>query len=419
MSRGEFFANPDFIEYVELLSQLHELIASDADETPRGEALRDRMDDPGERLSAAEIQGVKRISADFYTLTTTPTSGPPPAIDRDEARAEIRSAVEARDRGDFQTALTLLRKHAASIPPGALAYMRGTIWKGAGLLPVALRFYRRAVELEPGNDGYRYLEFECLEKTDPAAARRRATDVLEDPGEPSVPVRCKAVDVLLQAADELPDDEARPERRRLARILDDLVVSMQMSAVDRSNPSLLANALAQAGINQERLGDVDAARAYFDRGLARFPTNDGLLAARGALLYGRDTERALRDFDRAIQGDTGLVLPYFHMAHHALRAERFGDCLDWCQRGLRRHGSPNVVATLLEWTAVSQASLGFPDGAVKANFEAAIQYDPNNDRIRNNYRLFDSMIAGRPPEWDVESEEGVRRLRGRLEPTAA
>jgi len=376
------------------------------------------MDDPGERLSAAEVQEVKGISADFYTLTAATASDPPRPADR-EARAEIRSAVEARDRGDLHAALALLRKHAASIPPGALAYMRGTIWKGAGLVAVALRFYRRAVELEPGNDEYRYLEFECLEKADPDAARRRASDVLADPGERSVLARSKAVDVLLQAADELPDDEARPERERLGRVLDDLVISMQISAVDRSNPSLLANALVQAGVNQERLGDVDAARAYLDRGLARFPTNDGLLAARGALLYGRDTEGALRDFDRAIQGNTRLVSPYLYMAHHALRTQRFGDCLGWCQRGLQQRGSPIVNATLLEWTAISQASLGFPDAAVRANFEAAIQSDSDNERIRNNYRLFDSTRPVRPSEWDVESEEGVRRLRGRLELTAA
>ena len=39
------------------------------DESSEGEALRERMDEPGGRLSDEEITSLNGISADFYSLT--------------------------------------------------------------------------------------------------------------------------------------------------------------------------------------------------------------------------------------------------------------------------------------------------------------------------------------------------------------
>ena len=39
------------------------------DESCKGEALRERMDEPGGRLSNEEITSLNGISADFYSLT--------------------------------------------------------------------------------------------------------------------------------------------------------------------------------------------------------------------------------------------------------------------------------------------------------------------------------------------------------------
>src|SRR3954468_21024741 len=98
MSQRIFFNNPDFLQYVRLLSDLHQLIRGGTDETPEGEALRDRMDDPGSRLSSDEIVAVNGISADFYSLAASSTG---PVLPRtDEVQADLRSALDARDRKD-------------------------------------------------------------------------------------------------------------------------------------------------------------------------------------------------------------------------------------------------------------------------------------------------------------------------------
>ena len=99
MNQRIFFNNPDFLQYVRLLSKLHQLIRAGTDETPEGEALHDRMDDPGSRLSSDEIVSANAISADFYSLAASSTE--PVLPQTDEVKADLGSALDARERRDF------------------------------------------------------------------------------------------------------------------------------------------------------------------------------------------------------------------------------------------------------------------------------------------------------------------------------
>jgi hypothetical protein len=152
MNQRTFFDNPDFLQYVRLLSELHQLIREGTDETPEGEALRDRMDDPGSRLSSDEIVSVNAISADFYSLAASSTG--PVLPQTDEVEADLRSALDSRDRREFSRALDLLRKRAAHINPAVLSYVRGSIWGKAGEDEIAFQFFRRAAQLDPSGANY-------------------------------------------------------------------------------------------------------------------------------------------------------------------------------------------------------------------------------------------------------------------------
>jgi hypothetical protein len=147
MNQETFFNNPHFLQYVRLLSELHQLIREGTDETPEGEALRDRLDDPGSRLSSDEIVSVNGISADFYSLAAS--SIEPALPQTEEAKADLRSALDARDRRDFSRALELLRKRAAYINSAVLSYARGSIWGEAGEDQIAVQFFRHAAQLDP------------------------------------------------------------------------------------------------------------------------------------------------------------------------------------------------------------------------------------------------------------------------------
>src|SRR5438128_7417532 len=123
-----FFDNPDFIEYVRLLATLHVAIKEGWDETAEGEALRERMDNPGSRLSREEVASLNGISADFYSLMDDPSaegtlgateshdsftaSAEVPPITA-EATTDLEAARQARESKDFNTALELFRKHEA------------------------------------------------------------------------------------------------------------------------------------------------------------------------------------------------------------------------------------------------------------------------------------------------------------------
>ena len=72
MSAGRYFLNPEFMEYVRMLYDLHVALKEGRDETAEGQALRDRMDEPGSRLSGEEIVATQGISARFLLITWKP-----------------------------------------------------------------------------------------------------------------------------------------------------------------------------------------------------------------------------------------------------------------------------------------------------------------------------------------------------------
>ncbi|WP_165227351.1 tetratricopeptide repeat protein [Aquisphaera insulae] len=417
MSDKLFFDNPDFLEYVRLLSELHELIRLEADETPEGEALRDRMDEPGSRLSLDEITCVNAISADFYTLTAS--SIEPVLPQTGEVKDDLRSALEARDRREFRRALDLLRDRAAYISPEMLSYVRGSIWGGAGEYRIAVEFLQHAAELAPNNANYSYQALHFLSLADAETARERAQQIVAAPAGHFPRVVLKAADILFQSTRDQPEQEARPVLETLIPICQEVIDRLEISGEDSRQPSPLATAFGLTGLCYERLGVTHRARIYYDRGLEEFPTNEALLLARGVLLYGRETDRSIRDFEYAVQGGSRLVWPYLYLAHHALLDNRFSDCYDFCNRALRLSAPNDLQANLVEWMAISQASLGYPPQVVKSAFRAAQELAPGNDRIAKNFRVFLESQSSRDLGWEKGSEVDMRIIgERRMRPAA-
>ncbi len=59
-----FQEKPAFVEYVELLNELHVLIETGLGESPEADAIRDRMDEPWRHLTKEEIAEIDRMSAE-------------------------------------------------------------------------------------------------------------------------------------------------------------------------------------------------------------------------------------------------------------------------------------------------------------------------------------------------------------------
>ncbi len=240
MNERQFFQNPDFVAYVRMLHQLHGAIREGWDETDKGEALRDRMDEPWHNFSGDEVASLSGISADLDSL-----SGPPASDIRTiaaDAKADLDSALEARKTGDFIGALEILRKHAGRIPAASLAYLRGQIWLEAGEYPIAAEFLQRASDLEPDNSNFRYIALHALGKSDPLKAADQARAILaESPRNPPELV-LKAADILADQARILPSDQTRRELKSLIRPLQDSIFRLETSGEGQVHPDLLIRA---------------------------------------------------------------------------------------------------------------------------------------------------------------------------------
>ena len=146
MTRGRYFQNPDFAEYVRLLGRLHQLIREGRDESEEGEALRDSMDRPGDALIDDEGRAVSDISVDLYSISDDVVEA---ATRRAEPFAVLYEVEDAIARRDAMAALTLLRNHAAEFPPASLMYLRGKAFEAVEQFEIAADFFERARELSP------------------------------------------------------------------------------------------------------------------------------------------------------------------------------------------------------------------------------------------------------------------------------
>ena len=63
-----------------------------------------------------------------------------------------------------------------------------------------------------------------------------------------------------------------------------------------------------------------------------------------------------------------------------------------CEHVLAMPASDAVRSDLYEWLAIARSELGFPPDQVQYAFEEAIQLDPANERIRQNFRAFEESL---------------------------
>jgi tetratricopeptide (TPR) repeat protein len=402
MIRRPFAMSPNYRAVVRGIRELHRLMVESRDESPEADVVRDTIDGPWEALSEAERKRVSGLSEDLYSISDPPDQGPQAM--NPQAQARLNDAVEARARGDWDRALELLRRWGRHVSLALVSYLRGAIWLEAGDPEAAVLFYEHAANLNPDNGNYLSIFLHTLDIVEPAEAQRRAQEILQDADNyPPVAV-ARAADIAFKAARSAPEAEAK----RLIPVLERTLTRIEQgdeSGVDRSSYAMAA---ALLGFCHEFLGDNQAALDYYSRGLQFVPNNDGLLVARGILLYGT-SPRAITDFELAIQNNSPIVWPYFYLAHHYLMSGRYEDCRVMCERATRMPASDVVKSELAEWTAISQAELGFPAELIRTAFEQSIRLDPSNDRARRNLAAFEKAV--RPPRlqtWETRREAAVR-----------
>jgi tetratricopeptide (TPR) repeat protein len=165
---------------------------------------------------------------------------------------------------------------------------------------------------------------------------------------------------------------------------------------------------ALLGCCHEHLGQNQAALRYYSQGLTAAPSDEGLLMARGILLYG-ESPRAVSDLELAIKYGSTDVWPYLFLAHHNLLNRQFEKCRSLCQRALELNAPDAVKSELAEWLAIAQSELGFPGEIVRESFDTAIRLDPTNERARRNLAAFEAATQPIPADvYETRSKSAIR-----------
>ena len=241
MREGRFFDNQDYVEYVRLLFDLHRAISEGWDETQSGEALRERMDEPGSRLSSDEIASVSGIAADFYSLTDAQPGALSPMTA--EELTDLQPVFQHQNSRESHKALELLRNHAGSIPPASLAYLRGKFWMEAGEYQIGAAFLERASELDPDNANFRYMALHALLKANSTSAMQMAQAILLNWEQQSPRLVLKSLDVLLQLIRAESTDHAHQELKSFIPIFQNSIFRFETSGEADNEPSLVVSAI--------------------------------------------------------------------------------------------------------------------------------------------------------------------------------
>ena len=146
MAAKSLTLNPNYLAMVRGTCQLHQLLAAGKDDSPEADAIRDATDSPWQALSEVERDRVRNLSEDLYSLVEPPPAALPI---NPQAQAKLSEAIEAKQRGEWDRALDLLRQWRAYIDPALVSNLRGSIWLEAGDAATAALFFEHASKLQP------------------------------------------------------------------------------------------------------------------------------------------------------------------------------------------------------------------------------------------------------------------------------
>jgi tetratricopeptide (TPR) repeat protein len=400
--------SPAYQEVVRGLLRMHKYTVDGQEESEEADALRESMEEPWGRLSAVERERITGLSKDLYTVSgPAPAQAPEPM--NPQAQGKLGEAYEARERGEWDRALELLRRWGKFVPAPLLSYIRATIWEDAGDKPVAVIFFEHACRLDPQNENFQARYLNALKWTDNARARTIAEPILNE-SEKHIPnLVIQAAEVLYGEATSIPEHNAAPIYRRLIGILAPLL-SRTKDEEGLEHPTQVSMILLLLATCHRWLGETREAYDYYSRAIILEPWNDALFTARGMIVYGTNPS-AISDFEQAIKLNSPMVWPYFYMAHYLLSQNRFEECRKMCERALGKPAPERIQSELCEFLGIALTHLGYPPPVIQRAFENAIRVDPSNERARQNLRRFLDALAAkpqRPIHWDQPSDNYIR-----------
>ena len=394
----------NYLATVRSTVELHKLIADGKGDDSEGDEIRDASANTWAALSRTERERARWVSEDLYSLHEKP---PARREMTREAQTALNEAYEAKMRGEWDNALALLRDWQAYFDPALVNYLRGSIWFDAGDVMLAGIFFENAHQLDPTNLNYSSISLHCLSVADPKRALQEADRILKDYKQHSPVLYVRAADIKLMSAKLLSDAEGNRVFLSLEPVLKEAVQIAQTDPT-KIDATTVVMAFGLLGFGYEFQGRLHDAVNHYSMGIHIDPDNDGLLVARGMILYGSHGV-GIADLEQAIGLGSPLIWPFAILAHHALKTHQYKKCIQLCEKALGNKGSPAVKSEIREWEAIAQAALEYSPGSIEQAFEQAARLDAANERAKRNLKKL--MNAPRRPSasyFEVRSEAELR-----------
>ncbi|MBW3600336.1 MAG: hypothetical protein KY475_24090 [Planctomycetes bacterium] len=299
-----------FSEYVRLLLQLHCLMSAGEGDTDETEEIRDQMDYPWPYLNTEQLDLVRGLSADLYTI----------GVDRDKTQAESpeelwknwKQVTRAVERHDWQTALTMLRVCEPYLPPPSVAAIRAACWAALEQFHVAIEFLKEVARLQPLSADDETLLLNCLNRAGHLQeAESRVANIRHEETNPALLLAGAKV-LSLRATQLDPASANRLRRSAIDMAERALTLAAEASPEQGCTVDRVAASLHLAS-NYEALGESQQARQACGEALRLEPGNLDALVLDAWLRHETDPELAQEEFRKGflyrLPHDTPFPIP--------------------------------------------------------------------------------------------------------------
>jgi tetratricopeptide (TPR) repeat protein len=391
----EFAQNDAYVRFEQWLRELHQLIAGGEGDSENADILREKMSAAHCLLSEQEIERVKGLSEDLYSLTETRATTP---VEHSPIDAEVAKAFFlARQRENWPDVLHSLRQLARRSPASDLAFQRYQAYAHLGHLETAYLFLQRASKLDPTNLRKQHLLLDFSRKAGRGVEALAEAERLLRDSTTKAPLVIAAAHILFDALGNISTDAALPAIREIEIALERAM--RDPNGLKDSPVSVSIVGHTTLGFCRDKLGDIDGAMKAFDQALKLDPKSDSLRVARGLVLAPHDRLRAAAEFKEAADSGSRLFHPYLFLAPHALSQGKWAEAREYAKRLFDYGQSPEIVAEAQQWRAIAEFELNRSSPHVESLFHQAQSLDPFNVQIAENIERWKnarSSFAGRP-----------------------
>ena len=273
MSSETYLDNPHYVAHVELLKEIHLLMAQGKSATEEADALREATEPHWNALSDAERERIRWLSADLYSIEGKERFTKVPAEQR--TREYLAPAFEAAwVVEDWDMILDLLRTGPDYMSAGIRAQERGVAYQNLGLSDIALLFFKYAAEQEPQNIFNRLLMLTPLRRLGRFDELLIEANRLLKHKELSTVYQFIVANKMAFAADTLPVQEKSAVLRQVIRIIN---TALQTDARMQRNDLLgyySSDVYFALGACYWRLNDIAAAIRAFKECLKLNPADN-------------------------------------------------------------------------------------------------------------------------------------------------